>query len=106
MRKAKLAHSPGRPQGQCTREEEPSFRNHRSVKIGMDGNVDDGGESAMRGALGRGGGARGVLDALAVRAEAAREGAEVHVVVIPREEATAVELFLERALVAEPAVVV
>src|ERR1700752_1855009 len=105
MGKAKLARSRARQEGQCprqcTREEEPSFRNHRRVKIWMDRDVDDRREAAFDRALERGREPRRLLDPLAVRAEAAGERAKAHVVVAPRKEAPAVELLLEGALVAE-----
>ena len=72
----------------------------------MDRNVDDRRKAAFASRASVRGEVRRLFDALAVRAEAARERAEVHVVVIHGEVAPAVELLLERALVAEPAVVV
>src|SRR3954467_13664146 len=84
-----------------------SFLVHdRCQRVLVDHDVDDRRQVALKRALQRGRERRRVADALAVRAEDARKRGEVDVAVIDTEEPSAVELLLESALVAEPAIVV
>src|SRR5258705_6862531 len=82
------------------------LENDRRVEIGIDDHVDARGPAAVERALQRREQGRRILDALAMRAEDAREGRKIHVVVVHGESAAAVVLLLEGALVAEAAVVV
>src|SRR5687767_2324373 len=76
------------------------FVDHRRERVLVDQHVDHCGLAARERALERTFELAGTRDLLAVGAEDARKRAEVRVLVVDREEAPAVVLVLERALVA------